>query len=80
MGKHDVTEAVPRINANLEQHYKDEIKRLKECIVEAGNLLEDAKRQMENYRFQLSMKDAEIETLRTALIDTMIEKTEAKHV
>ena len=45
---------------------------------EAKALLEDAKRVLENLRFQISLKDAEIETLRKAVIDTTIRAVEAE--
>ena len=76
MGKHD---AAAPLSEALELHYKEQIKTLEERLNEAKTVVTDAKLEIERLNFTIDMKDAELEVLRKALIDAMVEKTEAKY-
>ena len=76
MGKHD---AAAPLNEALEQHYQEQIKTLNEKLNHQKEFNEKLMGEIENMKFTIDMKDAELETLRKALIDTMVEKTEAKY-
>lgn len=59
-GKHAKAES---INKALENHYKDEIKRLEAKISELEGELNDAKVVIERLNFRVKLKDIEIESL-----------------
>ena len=79
MARHDINEGAPAINKDLEQHYKEVIALKNAQLEEAKDLLNEFNHKIEQLTFVIKMQKKEIETLRKALIDTMIEKTEAKH-
>jgi len=77
MGKHD---AIPEgaINEALERHYQETIKTLNEKLNNANDTIREMAAEIEKQKFTIEMKDSEVETLRTALVETLVEKTEAK--
>lgn len=77
MGKHDV---IPEgsINEALERHYQETIKTLNEKLNCANDTGREMAAEIEKLKFTIKVKDSEIDTLRTALVETLVEKTEAK--
>lgn len=63
MGKHDINEHAPAIHKDVEQHYKDVIALKNAQLEEAKELVNELKLEIERLKFEVRLKDVEIQAL-----------------
>lgn len=63
MGKHDINEHAPAIHKDVEKHYKDVIALKNAQLEEAKELVSELKLEIERLKFEVRLKDVEIQAL-----------------